>query len=54
MSLGNRSFQGFGLHPDLARRLEDLARAVTTLQQQGQKTAATPDKTTAPVPAKKA
>ena len=53
MSLGNRSFQGFGLHPDLARRLEDLARSVTALQQQGQQPTA-PAKTTAPVPAKKA
>jgi hypothetical protein len=52
MSLGNRSFQGFGLHPDLARRLEDLARAITTLQQQGQQPAAAPAKTTVPAPKK--
>jgi hypothetical protein len=30
--LGNRSFQGFGLPPDLSRRLEDLARQVSVNQ----------------------
>ena len=30
--LGNRSFQGFGLHADLARRLEDLARQISANQ----------------------
>jgi hypothetical protein len=31
-SLGNKSFQGFGLPADLARRLEDIARQVSTNQ----------------------
>jgi len=30
--LGNRSFQGFGLHADLARRLDDLARQISANQ----------------------
>lgn len=30
--LGNRSFQGLGLHPDVARRLDDLSRNLSTVQ----------------------
>jgi hypothetical protein len=31
---GNRSFQGFGLSADLARRLDDLARSISSLERQ--------------------
>lgn len=30
--LGNRSFQGLGLHADVARRLDDLSRSVASVQ----------------------
>jgi hypothetical protein len=33
-SLGNKSFQGLGLHPDHARRLDDLARLASDTQSQ--------------------
>ena len=38
--LGNRTFQGQGLKPDVARRLDDLARAVTAVEEKA-KTAQT-------------
>ena len=38
--LGNRTFQGQGLKPDVARRLDDLARSVTAVEEKA-KTAQT-------------
>lgn len=31
-SSGNQRFQGFGLHPDVARRLDDLSRTAQAAQ----------------------
>jgi hypothetical protein len=40
-SLGNRTFQGFGLHPEVARRLDDLVKDIASLKQQMATQAAT-------------